>query len=75
MAFVLVIVVMLSLLAGATYYLSHRFYGGLVSFFPIVKFWPVLLFFCAITLMVILGFARSMLPLGGGQDKIFMSVF
>ena len=63
MAFVLVIVVMLSLLAGATYYLSHRFYGGLVSFFPTVKFWPVLLIFSVLTLLVILGFAHSMLPL------------
>ena len=63
MAFVLVIVVMLSLLAGATYYLSHRFYGGLVAFFPTVKFWPVLLVFSVLMLLVILGFAHSMLPL------------
>ncbi len=63
MAFVLVIVVMLTLLAGATVYLSHRFYSGAVTFFPAAKFWPVLLIFCALTLFIILGFAHSRLPL------------
>ena len=63
MTFALIIILMLGALGGASYYISHRFYGGLVSFFPSVKFWPVLVAFCTITLFVILGFARSMLPL------------
>ena len=62
MAFILIIVVMLSLLAGATYYLSHKFYSGLASFFPSIKFWPVLLLFCIITLLIVLGFAKGFLP-------------
>lgn len=70
MTFALFIIFTLSALAGASYYLARRFYQGIVCFFQNVKFWPVLLFFCAITLMVILGFARSMLPLGGGVKYV-----
>ena len=74
MTFALFIIFTLSALAGASYYLARRFYQGIVCFLPSVKFWYVLLFFCAITLMVILGFARSMLPLGGGV-KYILGIF
>ncbi len=63
MTFALIIILMLGALGGASYYISHRFYRGLVSFFPSVKFWPVLVVFCTITALLILGFAKSMLPL------------
>jgi len=59
---IIAVLVMLSALAVTSYYLSHRLYQGFVSFFLGMRFWHVLVFICALVLLVVLGFGRAMLP-------------
>ena len=58
-----VILILISVLAGTSYYIAHRLYQGLAAFFPKVWFCPVLLIICTLTLIMILGFGRALLPL------------
>ena len=60
--FIVVMLVLLSAIAGAGYYIALRLYQGAVCFFPSVRFWPVLVGVSVLTLLLILGFARGFLP-------------
>lgn len=68
--FFIAMLIMLSAVAGASYYIAHRIYQGLVSFFPNLLFWPVLMFFFAMALALLLGFSSSMLPFSGGVKQL-----
>ena len=57
------ILFLLFLLGGITYYISRRIYQGLKSFFEKIRFVPILIVVSTLVLFLILGFAKSMLPL------------
>ena len=57
------ILFLLLLLGGITYYISRRIYQGLKSFFEKIRFVPILIVISTLVLFLILGFAKSMLPL------------
>ncbi len=59
----LAILILLSLLGGTSYYLAQRLYHGLAVFFPGLRFWPVLVIVCTLTVILILGFGRALMPL------------
>lgn len=56
------ILILLSLLGGTGYYLSLRLYQGLASFFPGIPFWPVAAVVFSLIVLLVLGFARALLP-------------
>lgn len=56
------ILIMLSLLGGTSYYLAQRMYQGLAVFFPGLRFWPILVIICTLTLILVLGFGRAFMP-------------
>lgn len=60
------LIVIISMLAGTSYYLAHRLYHGLVCFLPNLRFWMIFVVVCTITLLLVLGFGRSMLPIPVG---------
>ena len=62
--------VLFSVFGGASYYVAHRIHQGLVSFFPNLRFWPVLVVFLVLALVMILGFGQSMLPFSAGIKHI-----
>ncbi len=51
---------------GLSVYVAHRSWRGLCAFFPNLKFWPVLLLFLILSLLMIAGFSRSLLPFSPG---------
>ena len=57
------LIIIISILAGTTYYLAHRIHQGLACFFPKLKLLPILLSVCTLTFILVFGFIRSMLPL------------
>jgi len=61
--FVFAILVILSVFAGTSYYIANRIYHGITSFFPNVRFWPILTVFLILAVIMALGFGRSMMPL------------
>lgn len=54
--------ILFSVLAGTSWYLSYRLYQGLAAFFPGMRFWPVLVLICLLTLILVLGFVRALMP-------------
>lgn len=54
--------ILFSVLAGSSWYLSYRLYQGLAAFFPGMRFWPVLVLICLLTLILVLGFGRALMP-------------
>lgn len=62
--------ILISVLAGTSYYLAYRFYCGLTVFFPCVKLWPVLVVVCTLTLIMVVGFGRALLPLPKGVKHV-----
>ena len=60
---IFVILIVLSILFGLSIYIAHRIYVGVSSFASNVKFWPFLLTFAVLALVMLLGFAKSMMPL------------
>lgn len=61
--FVIILLIMLLLFVGISYYLARHIHKGIKSFFPKVKFWPVQTVLAIIVLFLILGFAKSPIPL------------
>lgn len=59
---ILMIVVLLLVLGGVSYYLAARLYQGLSAFFSGLRFLPVLVVVCAVTLILVLGFLRALMP-------------
>lgn len=68
--FVVVLAVVLSVLSGTSWYLARRLHQGLSAVLTGLRFWPVLTVICAIVLLLVLGFSRSMLPLSGAVKHI-----
>ncbi len=56
------ILMILSLLGGASYYLADRLYQGLAAFFPGMRFWPVWVLMGTLFLIMVLGFGRALMP-------------
>jgi len=69
--FVLAVIVILSVFIGTSYYISDRVYHGIASFFPNVRFWPILTVFLIFAVIMTLGFGRSMLPMPEGIKHVF----
>lgn len=67
---VLVILVLISVLAGTGYYLANRLYQGFAAFFHGMRFWPVLLIVYILTLILVLGFGRALMPLSKEVKRI-----
>ncbi len=59
----LFVALLVSALAGTSYYISLRLFQGVSSFFEGVRFWQVLTVVGVLVIILILGFARSMIPL------------
>lgn len=59
---VFMLLIPLSLLAAASWYLSYRLYQGLAAFFPGIRFWPVLVLILALLLILVLAFMRALTP-------------
>ena len=66
MIFILIILVLLAILAGASYYLSCRLYQGFVCFFPQMRSWPITVIVCTVVGLLVLGFVRGSLPFPQG---------
>lgn len=64
------ILLFIPFLFGASYYLSYRLHGGLVSFFPKLRFLPVIITVIALLIIVIVGFARALIPFPDGVKHI-----
>ena len=60
--FILIMLVLFSALAAISYYLSCRLYQGLACFFSGIRFWPVLVMVCTVTVLMVLGFIRGSMP-------------
>lgn len=70
MGFLIAMLLFLAIFGGASYYIAYRIYQGLHSFFPCIRFWPVLTVFLLLAVIMLLGFGRSMLPLPEGVKQV-----
>lgn len=61
---------MLVVFGGVNYYISRRVYQGLVYMFPHIRFGIVFSVFLLLTVILILGFMRSMLPVSAGIKHV-----
>lgn len=64
-----VLSVLLVVLSGVNLYVSHRLGRGLREILPWLGTWVVFAFLMGLTVLTLLGFMRSMLPLGAGMKK------
>ena len=68
--FVIVMAVLLCAIGGASYYIAHRIYQGILGIFPNAPFWPIMVFFSLMTLLMILAFAGSVFSLPAGVKYV-----
>lgn len=68
--FNVVLAILLSVLAGMSWYLSQRLHQGLAALFPGMRLWPVLVIISAVVLLMVLGFSRAFLPLSGDVKHV-----
>ena len=61
--FIIVFLVLFSLFSGISYYIAKQLHRGFVTFFPKLRFWPVMAVVCTLTLLSVLAFVQSKLPL------------
>ena len=61
--FIIVMIVLLCAVGGATYYIAHRIYHGVLGLFPNAPFWPVLVFFVLMSLLMVFCFVGSVFSL------------
>lgn len=61
---VIVFVTIISIIGGANFYVAKRIYQCVNFFLPNLRFFICLIFFVAMTLIMIMGFANSFLPIG-----------
>jgi len=59
---IIVLVTMVAILGGITYYLARRSFQCIRVLLPKVPFWVYIVVYAVLTLLMVLGFARSMLP-------------
>lgn len=60
---IIMLVVIVAVLGGITYYLARRSFQCIRMLLPKVPFWVYIVVFAALTVVLVLGFARSMLPI------------
>lgn len=63
-------IILLGLFGAISFYISRRVYQGLLPFFPRLHLGFVFGFFILMTLLMLLGFASSMLPFSAGIKHI-----
>ncbi len=63
-------IVMIVVFGGLNYYTSKRIYQGLICVFPNLRFRTVFAVFLILMMVMISGFARSMLPLPAGVKHV-----
>ena len=63
---IIVMVVLLCAVGSASYYVAQRIYQGILGVFPNAPFWPVLIFFALMTLIMLFAFIGSVLSLPSG---------
>lgn len=68
--FLFAIIMMFAVFGGLNYYISKRIYQGLICVFPNIRFWMVFGFLLLLMIVMLLGFARSMLPLPAGVKHV-----
>lgn len=68
--FAIVIVVLLCAIGGASYYVAHRIYQGILGWFPNAPFWPVMIFFVLMSLLMLFAFVGSVLSIPSGVKYI-----
>lgn len=67
---IIAMLVLFTLFGGTSYYIAHRVYQGLSSLFPNLRFWPVLVVFLVLALIMVLGFGRSVIPMPEGVKHV-----
>lgn len=72
--FYVVLLIVFSILAGTSYYIANRLHLGLAAFFPGLRFWPVLAIVCTLTVLLVLAFMQSLLPLPKAAKHILALV-
>lgn len=55
-------ILLFSVLAGTSTYIAWRLYQGLAAFCAQLRFWPILVAVCLVTLLLVLGFVRGLTP-------------
>jgi hypothetical protein len=68
---ILIVVLILTFLAGINYYLAYRLYQGFSCFFAEMKLWPVLAIVLILTILLVLSFGRAFLPFSKGIEDVF----
>lgn len=71
---VVAILIVLSVLAGTSYYLALRLYNGFAAFFPVLKFWPVLVIVGAFVVLLALSFGRALMPFSRELKQVLGTV-
>lgn len=62
--------ILISALAGTSCYLAYRLYQGIAAFLAGMRFWPVLVAVCLLTLILILSFGRALMPFSTGVKRL-----
>ena len=70
----IVLCIMVALFGGISFYLARRIFQGLLHFFPGLHFGFIFGFFLLMTVLMLLGFASSMLPVSAGLKHILNRV-
>lgn len=74
MGFVFFVILICAVLGAASYYISRRIYQGLKSFSVPINFIAVLVAISFMTLVMVMGFAGSMLPFPDSVKEIISTV-
>lgn len=67
---ILMILLLVCVLGGASFYLAERLWRGISAFFPSVRLWAVLAVVGAVVLILILSFVRALTPLPEGVKQV-----
>lgn len=77
-----IFIIIISVIGGANYYVARRIYQCIKFFLPNVRFFVCIIFFAIMTLIMVLGFANSFLPIGpkiarflDGVGSYWMGIF
>lgn len=71
---IIMLVAIVAVLGSITYYLARRSFQWIRVLLPKVPFWVYIVVFAALTVVLVLGFARSMLPVPTGVKQVFAAV-
>lgn len=71
---IIMLVAIVAVLGSITYYLARRSFQWIRVLVPKVPFWVYIVVFAVLTVVLVLGFARSMLPVPTGVKHVFAAV-